>query len=376
MKEKSPKKRFAHLPGGEIVFVTDSEKVKLTENTEDDFDLFALSEEIFHIFAVHNDGSLMHLCYNNGQIDTSVILKSKSSQSRVCKIRVLGVNNHIHIFYCIRRSENILVHQVFHDGILSQPDVVDRLNERMIYSVCADDCYNIHIVYVNTNGSTVYSRYNNSSKTHTPPTAVIHSDVRLISTVFCNSGIYASFVVAETNGASVYVCDVMKGICNCAVKRVSMRSRTFLVPQNDGFTLKWTENSMCFGIKCTPNMEFSRVSVMGKCGDEVRVRIPGETMVTDTTLCTASGNIEDFEKMYIRQNVPEHYVQKGYEIEEFSARYKEDFTKKSSEDKTWENESKLDEIIAKIDTLSEKISVLCTKKANGEYNTENKEEQK
>ena len=306
------------------MLVSDSGIVKLAENTEDDFDLCAYPGGKMDVFAASKDGSLMHITYSEGDVNTKVMLKSRSGGSRVCCIRVLIVNSHIHLFYCIRRSENILVHQIFHNGTVSEPQVVDRISDRMIYGVCADDEYNLHIVYTDQTGKTKYTKYSNLSKSRVASDVITQAEVRSVSVIANDDGVFGAFTVSENSGASIYVSKVTEDKFLCAVKRVSVNTKTFLVPDDDGFIVKWSENSMCFGVRCTYNMEISGVSIFGKSGDAVRLRSEQGTVYTDTVLCTPSGKITDIEKIYRRPSAVTSKP-KGFEVEEMSRKYSGDF---------------------------------------------------
>ncbi len=369
MRENTDKWKLTHLSGGELMLVTDSGKIKLAENTEDDFDLCAYPGGKMDIFAASKDGSLMHISYSEGEVNTKVMLKSRSGDSRVCCIKVLNVNSHIHLFYCIRRSENILVHQIFHVGTVSEPQVIDRVSEKMIYSVCADDEYNLHIIYTDQAGTTKYTKYKNSSKSRISSVVITQTDVRSVSIIANDEGIYGAFTLWESSGASIYVSNVTEGKFLCAVKRVGTHTKTFLVPDDSGFVVKWSENSMCFGVRCTYNMEISGVMIFGKSGDAVKLRCERGIVCADTALCTPSGKIADIEKLYQspRAAIPKP---KGFEAEEMSRKYLGQFDVSTKGEQLMGEFARLEASLEKIAVLLEKSLSLYTQAKSRENNYE------
>ncbi|MBQ8588125.1 MAG: hypothetical protein IJ454_01905 [Clostridia bacterium] len=294
-----------------------------------DFDVFIDDGGVIDIFAVLQSGGLSHIRLGLGQVTGSPVLENRSSDSRVCCVRVMKINSRFHLFYCLDCSDRLLVHQVIDGGDYSmEPKVIDRIGKRYVYDVFCDADGNIHILYTTDEGYMALRSYIYSEKSYTPPKRIADYDARSLAVTLYGGRLYAAFAAVEKGHNAVFACDVSSGRCIAVSRRVHMRTEVCIFPLEECMCVQWVENGMCFGTELRSSMEHSKVMSIGKSRGMLRPVVCRGLLQVSRLPSTTSGQLFANAEgaMKCREESYDMHP-KGYEVDAMAQRYMEVLSK-------------------------------------------------
>ncbi len=295
----------------------------------DDFDIFTDDGGAIDIFAVLQSGGLSHIRHSLGQVSGGPVLENRSSDSRVCCVRVMKINSRFHLFYCLDCSDRLLVHQVIDGGDYSmEPKVIDRIGKRCIYDAFCDDDGNIHILYITDEGYMALRSYIYSQKSYTSPKKIADYDARSLAVTLYGGRLYAAFAAVEKGHNAIFACDVSSGRCIAVSRRVHMRTEVCIYPLEDCMCVQWVENGMCFGTELSSGMEHTRVISVGKSKGMLRPKVCRGLLQVSRLPATTSGQLFANAASTLRCREESYDMQpKGYEADAMAQRYMEVLSK-------------------------------------------------
>ncbi len=244
------------------------------KNMSTDFDVAVEEDKTIDVLAVTLSGTLVFLCYaeNNWKIRT--ILDSRGDEKRINAVRLLKINSLIHIFYCISYEERMmLVHQISGEKSFDQkPQIIDYVDSRCVYDVCADDEMNIHIVYETEDMKLRCLRFLNSQKKHTKPADICEGDIRCINAVVYDHTLFAAYLSREReyNVINTVRADTSE---KCAVGfGVDAISEPCIFSDGVKLYIQWCERGNSFECSSDEGFSFNRPYCAGMDAHIVRLK--------------------------------------------------------------------------------------------------------
>ncbi len=331
MKNGEKNKHIFVNASGELVLQNDNGiRELIAVGVADDFDMFIDDGGTTDIFAVLQSGGLSHIRLSSGQVNSYPVLENRSSDSRVCCVRVIKINSRFHLFYCLDCSDRLLVHHVIDSGDYSmEPKVIDRIGKRYVYDVLSDADGNIHILYTSCEGQLGIRSYIYSEKSWTAPKRIGDYDARSLALTLCCGRLYAAFTAVDNGHNAVFACDVSDGRCISVSKRVHMRTEVCIFSEENHMCVQWVENGMCFGAELGCGMEAGKVTSIGKSRGMIRPRICRGVLQISKLPGTVSGQLfaNAVSAVKYREDSTE-MLPKGYEVDRMAQKYIEVLSEK------------------------------------------------
>lgn len=361
---------------GELVFEKNSGAQVLCSGVTDDFDLCVNADGGFDVFVVSKKGALWHIKVSEDDIHTGIVLENKTGQTRIRGVRVFALNYRFHVFYCLDRSEKLVVHHIVQDDDYHlTPEVIDSIGDRCIYDVALTDTSDIVIIYQSKENNLVMRRFVYSSKSYLAPRKVAERDVRSLCLLCTEDRVFASYVSRDEGRYSAFVCDVSNGSETVAAKVVSPRSQPVLYSLDGNLCVQWTENSMCFEVQCGYDMDSVSISNLGKSAGVARIRTFDGICHCDRANLEPSGKFFRNSELIIYPKANEGFMPSGHSVDELSRRYIEVLGKKNEFEDFAIRLDSMEETLQRLVSLVQRA--LEDKVNDNEYNKEDniKEEQ-
>jgi len=326
MKNGEKNRSVVYIPSGELMLRCESsDDICLCRDISDDFDACVDVNGVIDVFAVNTKGNLCHIRYSGGRIIQNTVMESREAGNRICSVRVIKINNKMHLFYCLSCSERLLVHHIvdFNDYKM-EPEVIDRIGKKYVYDVVADEMSNIHIIYSSNNGKILKRTYIYKNKSHTPPEFVADYEARSMGLVCIEDEQYAVFTALKKGHNTVFVCNVLKRDIAVAGVHVHMRTQTSIFPDGEEIIIEWIENAMCFSVRCSKELNLGRVSARGRSDGMIKVRLCEPSILINHMAKNTSGiPFTNPRSFALKEKTTNEFLPKGYEVDMMSKKYLE-----------------------------------------------------
>lgn len=167
----------------------------------------------------------------------------------------------------------MLVHQISGEKSFDQkPQIIDYVDSRCVYDVCADDEMNIHIVYETEDMKLRCLRFLNSQKKHTKPADICEGDIRCINAVVYDHTLFAAYLSREReyNVINTVRADTSE---KCAVGfGVDAISEPCIFSDGVKLYIQWCERGNSFECSSDEGFSFNRPYCAGMDAHIVRLK--------------------------------------------------------------------------------------------------------
>ena len=315
---------------GELILNYDDEhKVILKNNMTNDFDVFSEGNEKIDIFGVDDQSNLVHVIADGENVNSEIVLESRSTESRLSNVRVIKINGRFHLFYCVSHTQRLLVHHIIGEQPL-EPKAIAVIGKSMAYDAVKDEDNNIHFVYSSDDNALCSQKYIYNSKTYGPKEKIAQYDAHSVSVLYFKDKLYCAFTAPDKGRISVFLCDAnQKKIAEVGVK-VHVRTEVAIIPQDNNIVVEWAENSMSFAVPCNENLEKGRVKIQGRTHGIARIRAQGAETIAQKASLSLSRKLFCDEHKIIRTPKKSEFEPQGQEVDLLSRKYMEVLSRKNN----------------------------------------------
>lgn len=244
------------------------------KNVSGDFDVTTEEDKTIDVLAVTLSGTLMLFCFSENNWKSRTVLTGRSDEKRINAVRIFKINSLIHIFYCISyEGRMMLVHQISAEKAFEQkPQIIDYIDIRCVYDVCADDELNLHILYEDENMLLRSVCFLNSQKNYTKPTDICEGDIRCINTVFYDDTVFAAYLSREREYNVISTVRADTSERHAVGFGVDAISEPCIFSDGSKLYIQWCERGNSFECFTDKDFSFTKPYCAGRDAQVVRLR--------------------------------------------------------------------------------------------------------
>lgn len=292
------------------------------------FDGVCISEDKTELFATTDRGFLVNVSLLGDVIKSKTLMESKGTHREICSVRCLYIEGRYHLFYCIKSSDTYLVHQVFSDDGLFEPQIVDKISNRMAYNVIRDYSSDIHIVYSSANEIRC-RKYVYSKKMLDSARVICYANPREIQPALYKERLFMAYTEQGAEGIAVNIVSMDSSV----KKKVfsGIKEPQFCINASEyELAVHIIENGVCYEVKSDEFLNVSKPLPVGKSSGIRKVISPDGYICLDgypvNRFMAPLEGFEKFKKDFLSNN--KSFGLKGSQADDFAGRYKDIFEEK------------------------------------------------